>query len=83
MIMTKDIVNFNIIVITQAIEALQIICVTKGAKDKEVLAVLHNGSNYDYHFIMESWQKNLKGSCMLSRKYRKVHNIFCTNTKRT
>ena len=37
MIMTKDIANFDIIVITQAVEALQIVCVTKDAKDRRKL----------------------------------------------
>ena len=27
---------------------------------KEIIVIVHNVSNYGYHFIMKSWQKNLK-----------------------
>ena len=79
-IMTKDIVNFDTIVITQA--NMHSIFNLRCKRQKEITAVLHNGSNYGYHFIMKELAEE-RAVVMLGRKCKKIHNVFSTNTKRT
>ena len=60
------------------------ICNLKFSVPNEIPVVFHNGSNYDYRFII----KELANKCVrqfegLGGKYRKVQNIFCSNRKRS
>ena len=50
------------------------ICSLKFNLPNEIPVVFHNGSNYDYHFILKELEN--KG------KHRKVHNFFPSNRKR-
>ena len=50
------------------------ICSLKLNLPYEIPVVFHNGSNYDYHFILKELEN--KG------KHRKVHNFFPSNRKR-
>ena len=51
-------------------------------RQKEITTILHNGSNYDYHFIIKELGEE-RAVGMLRRKCKKIHNIFSANTKRT
>ena len=45
--------------------------------------VFHNGSNYDYHFIIKELAEEWEGQFeRLWKKYWEVHNFFSTNTKK-
>ena len=49
----------------------------------EIPIVFHNGSNYDYHFILKELARDFEGQFeCLGGKYRKVQIIFCSNRKR-
>ena len=50
---------------------------------KEILVVFHNGSNYDYHFIMKKLGSKFKVQFKSLKKYRKAQNIFRSNKKIT
>ena len=37
----------------------------------EIFIVFHSGSNYDYHFIIKSWQKSLNSNLLFQEKILK------------
>ena len=47
---------------------------------KEIPVVFHNGSRYDYHFIIKQLARKFKGifEC-LGENTEKIHYFFCTN----
>ena len=46
---------------------------------KEVPVVFHNGSTYDYHFIIKELVKEFEGNFeWLGENTEKIHNIFST-----
>ena len=60
-------------------------CNLKYSVPKEISIVFHNGSKYDYRFIIKELAEefeNLKTIYLLRRKPWKMHNLFCSNTKR-
>ena len=57
----KDIVKLEIIVIIQGnIEELHIVYNIKYSVPKKIPVVFHNGSNYDYHFIIKELPEEFK-----------------------
>ena len=46
-----------------------------------VPVVFHNGSNYNYHFIIKELAKEFE--VKNTGKHRKVKNLFCSNRKRS
>ena len=53
--------------------AAHVVCSKKCKISKEIPVVFHNGSTYDYHFIIkELAKKNLKA------KYKKIYYIYCS-----
>ena len=46
---------------------------------KEITVVFHNGSTYDYHFIMKELAKEFEGQF----EYREIYYFFSTNQIRT
>ena len=48
------------------------ICNLKYKTSKEICVAFHNGSTYDYKFIMKELE-------LFWRQYRKIHNFFSTN----
>ena len=56
------------------------VCNLRYKISKQIPVTFHNGSTYDYHFIIKRLAKEFKG--MLSRKYGKMHYFFCTYQKR-
>ena len=55
------------------------ICNLKYSVRKKIPIVLHNGCNYDYHFII----KELAEELFRKKKYRKIHKHYSSNRKRT
>ena len=53
------------------------ICNIRYKTSKESPIVFHNGSKYDYHFIIEELAEEFR------KKYSKINNLFNTNKKRT
>ena len=50
---------------------------------KKISIVFHNGSNYDYHFIIkESAEEFFKKFACLGENNKKVYNIYSSNRKR-
>ena len=59
------------------------ICNLKFNVPNEIPVFLHNGSKYDYHFIIKEFANEFEGQYECLRgKYGKVQNIFCSNRKR-
>ena len=59
------------------------ICNLRYKIPKEVPVVFHNGSTYDYHFIIKELVKEFDGNFeCLGEKYRKIHNIFSINKEK-
>ena len=65
------------------------ICNVRYEKSKEIFAVLHNGSNYDFHFIIKElaekikWQLECLGENQKKKKKKKkIDNVFSANKKR-
>ena len=57
-------------------------CNFKSILPKEISIVFHNWSNCDYHFdIKELVDKLEKKNYLFRKKYWKIHNLFCPNTK--
>ena len=50
---------------------------------KAISVVFHNGSKYDYYFIIKELANNLRDSLNASEKTQKVRNFFSTNKERT
>ena len=50
---------------------------------REIPVIFHNGSSYDYHFIIKVLAEEFDGDFeCLGEKKRKIHNIFSTNQKK-
>ena len=50
---------------------------------KEIPIVFHNGSTYDYHFIIKELVKEFEGNFeCLGENTGKIHNIFSTNKEK-
>ena len=65
-------------------DALHSICNLKFNVPNEIPAVFHNGSNYDYHFIIKALASEFEGQFECpGGKHRKVQNLFCSNGKRS
>ena len=47
---------------------------------KKIIVVFHNGSKYDYHFLIKYSQKNWKDSL---DTYKRDRNNFSANNERT
>ena len=61
----------------------QSICNLKYGVPKTISIVFHNGSNYDYHFIVKELAEELKKtSYLFRRKHQKIHNLYSSNRKR-
>ena len=54
-------------------------CKLKHKTSKEISVVFHNGSKYDYHFIIKQLAKEFDGQFECLRKYRKIYYFFSTN----
>ena len=79
----KNIVKLEIIVIGEYRGATHSICNLKYNVPKKIHIVFHNGSNYDYYFIIKVLAEELKKTIYLfRRKYRKIHNLCISNRKR-
>ena len=63
--------------------AVHSICNLKFNVPNKIPVVLHNCSNYDYHFIMKELANNFRENLNIFGKYRKVQNIFRSNRKRS
>ena len=63
--------------------AVHSICNLKFNVPNKTPVVLHNCSNYDYHFIMKELANNFRENLNIFGKYRKVQNIFRSNRKRS
>ena len=49
-------------------------------RERESPVVFHNGSTYDYHFVIEQLAKKIKGSFdCLGENTEKYITLFCTN----
>ena len=64
------------------------LCNLQYSLPKKIPIVFHNGSNYDYHFIIkesaEDWKKKKKKTIYVFRiKYSKIHNLYSSNRKRS
>ena len=59
------------------------ICNVRYEKSKEIFAVLHNGSNYDFHFIIKELAEKIKWQLeCLGENPKKIDNVFSANKKR-
>ena len=45
--------------------------------------VFHNGSNYDYSFVIKKLAKKVEGEFNCLKKKLKIKNIFSFNNKRS
>ena len=57
----KNTIRWDITVIVKYRGASQNVCNLRYKRPKESLVVFHNGSKYDYHFIIKELAKKLKG----------------------
>ena len=57
------------------------ICNLRYKIPKQIPAVFHNGSTYDYHFIIKALAEKFEGEfeCLATEKYREIRNFFSTN----
>ena len=47
---------------------------------KEIPVVFHNGSTYDYHFIIKEIAEEFKSQLeCLGENTKKTHSLFCAN----
>ena len=58
------------------------ICNLKYSVTKDILVVFHNGSNYDYHFIIKELTKEIEGKVQ-EKMMKNTKNFFSFNNKRT
>ena len=62
--------------------ALHYICNLKYSVPEGIHIVFHNGSNYDYHFIIKEIAEELKKTIYLfRRKHCKIRNLHSSNRK--
>ena len=59
------------------------ICNLKFNVPNEISVVFHNGSNYDYHFIIKELANEFEGNLNVLEKIQKKYKIFCSNRKRS
>ena len=76
--------NLNFIIkseiITITLEAVHSICNLKYKVPKEIPVVVHNGSAYDYHFIIKQLAEEFKGNFeCLGENDEKIYYFFSTN----
>ena len=57
------------------------ICNSKFNVSNEITAVFHNGSNYDYHFIIKELANEFAGQFKCFGEQRKVQNFLYSNKK--
>ena len=51
---------------------------------KKIPIAFHNGSNYDYHFIVKELAEEFKKkNYLLKEKHRKICNLYGSNRKRS
>ena len=84
MLEIKNIVKLEIFVIIQVnIEVLHI-CNLKYSVPKEIYTVFHNGSNYDYNFVIKSLAEEFEGqfTCLKENAEWRMHNLFSSSRKR-
>ena len=63
-------------------DAVHSICSLKFTVPNEIPVFFHNGSNYDYHFIIKELANEFEGQFeFLGGKQRKVQNFFSSNKK--
>ena len=58
------------------------ICNLRYKKTKEVLAVLYNGSTYDYHFIIKKLVRKFEGQFQCLRENTEKYITFSVPTKK-
>ena len=56
------------------------ICNSKFTVPNGILEVFHNGSNYDYHFIINELPNEEQFECLGGRQ-RKIQKLSCSNKK--
>ena len=49
----------------------------------EIAVVFHNGSNYDYHFIIKELASEFEENLSILEKIQKSTKPFCSNRKRS
>ena len=60
------------------------ICKLKFHVPSEIPVVFHNGSNYDYYFIIKELANKFEGKFeCLGENTEKYKNLFCSNGKRS
>ena len=60
------------------------ICNLKYSVPKNILIDFHDGSNYDYHFIIEKLVEEFKKQRTCLGEYtEKIHNLYSSNRKRS
>ena len=60
------------------------ICNVKYSVPKKIAIAFHNGSNYDYYFIIKELAGEFKKTIYLfMRKYWTIHNLYGSNRKRS
>ena len=64
-------------------EAADNICNLRYKIPKEIPVVFHNGSKYDYNFIIKNQQKNFNDVLNVLEKTQKNIQIFSTNKEKT
>ena len=76
--MIKNIKRLEIIVITR--ENIEELLMILYKTPKEIPAVFHNGSTYDYHFIIKEIAEEFKSQLeCLGENTKKPHSLFCAN----
>ena len=58
------------------------ICNLRYKIPKEIPIVFHNGSTYDYHFIIKELVKEFDGNFECLGENREIHNVLSTNKER-
>ena len=71
----KSIIKSVIIATTQENIEQLLIAFLRYKTPKEITVVFHNGSTYDYHFIMKELAKEFEGQF----EYREIYYFFSTN----
>ena len=59
------------------------ICNLKYGVTKKVPIASHNGSNYDYHFIIKELAEKFEKLFTCLRENTKKHNLYSSNRKRS
>ena len=58
------------------------ICNLRHKTPEETYGVLHDGSNYDYHFIIKEWPEGYEGQIELLGENEERHPIFLIAVQR-